>query len=88
MDAKLIVTDSFHVCVFDIIFNKPFICIGNNERGMTRFHSLLDLFGLQHCLFDENQSFEIPKINWGKINLILDQLRKESLFSLEQALNY
>jgi len=55
---------------------------------MTRFHSLLDLFGLQHCLFDENQSFEIPKINWGKINLILDQLRKESLFSLEQALNY
>ena len=88
MDAKLIVTDSFHVCVFAIIFNKPFICIGNNERGMTRFHSLLDLFGLQHCLFDENQSFEIPKINWGKINLILDQLRKESLFSLEQALNY
>lgn len=88
MDAKLIVTDSFHACVFAIIFNKPFICIGNNERGMTRFHSLLDLFGLQHCLFNEKQPFEIPKINWEKVNLKLDQLRKESLFCLEQGLNY
>lgn len=88
VDAKLIITDSFHACVFAIIFNKPFICLGNDERGMSRFHSLLDLFGLQHCLLNEKQSFEIPKINWEKVNLKLDQLRKESLFSLEYGLNY
>lgn len=88
VDAKLIITDSFHACVFAIIFNKPFICLGNDERGMSRFHSLLDLFGLQHCLLNEKQSFEISKINWEKVNLKLDQLRKESLFSLEHGLNY
>ena len=87
VDAKLIITDSFHACVFAIIFNKPFICLGNDERGMTRFHSLLDLFGLQHCLLNEKQLFEIPKINWGEVNMKLNQLHKESLLGLEQALN-
>lgn len=87
VDTKLIITDSFHACVFAIIFNKPFICLGNDERGMTRFHSLLDLFGLQHCLLNEKQLFEIPKINWGEVNMKLNQLHKESLLGLEQALN-
>ena len=86
VDAKLIITDSFHACVFAIIFNKPFICIGNNERGMTRFNSLLDLFGLQHCLLNENQSFEIPKINWEKVNIKLEELRKQSLACIKHAL--
>ncbi|MCS2652122.1 polysaccharide pyruvyl transferase family protein [Bacteroides faecis] len=86
MDAKLVVTDSFHACVFAIIFNKPFICIGNNKRGMARFQSLLDLFGLQQCLINIEQLYEIPNINWEKINLKLEKLRKYSLFSLEQAL--
>ena len=86
IDAKLVVTDSFHACVFAIIFNKPFICIGNNKRGMARFQSLLDLFGLQQCLINIEQLYEIPNINWEKINLKLEKLRKYSLFSLEQAL--
>ena len=86
VDAKLIITDSFHACVFAIIFNKPFICIGNNERGMSRFHSLLDLFGLQHCLLNEKQSFEIPRINWEKVNIKLEELRKQSLACIKHAL--
>ena len=44
MDAKIVITDSFHACVFSIIFNKPFICLGNTSRGMDRFYSLLDMF--------------------------------------------
>lgn len=86
IDAKLVVTDSFHACVFAIIFNKPFICIGNNKRGMARFQSLLDLFGLQQCLINIEQLYEIPNINWEKKGMKLEKLRKHSLFSLEQAL--
>jgi hypothetical protein len=86
VDAKLIITDSFHACVFAIIFNKPFICIGNNERGMSRFHSLLDLFGLQHCLLNEKQSFETPDINWVQINVQLKKLRNQSLTCIKQVL--
>lgn len=38
-EAKLIVTDSFHACVFSIILQKPFIVIGNQERGNARIDS-------------------------------------------------
>lgn len=49
-DADFIVTDSFHACVFSIIFEKPFIVYGNPSRGMARFESLLSLFGLENNL--------------------------------------
>lgn len=45
-DAKAVITDSFHGCVFSIIFNKPFIVFGNQGRGMSRFESLLKMTGL------------------------------------------
>lgn len=45
-DAEFVVTDSFHACVFSILFGKPFVVIGNKERGMARFNSLLKNFGL------------------------------------------
>jgi hypothetical protein len=47
MDAEYVVTDSFHGMAFAIIFNKPFLALGNTKRGMTRFSSLVKLFGLQ-----------------------------------------
>ncbi len=86
VDAKLIITDSFHACVFAIIFNKPFICLGNDERGMSRFNSLLDLFGLQHCLLNEKQLFKIPDINWVQINVQLKKRRNQSLACIKQVL--
>ena len=49
-DAEFVVTDSFHGCVFSIIFNKKFVTIGNEERGMSRFKSLLSLLGLERRL--------------------------------------
>lgn len=49
-DAAFVVTDSFHGCVFSVIFNKDFIAIGNAARGMARFKSLLKKFGLEERL--------------------------------------
>jgi len=49
-DAEFIITDSFHGCVFSLIFNKPFIVFGNEKRGNARFHSLLKLFDQEHRL--------------------------------------
>ena len=54
-DAEFIVTDSFHACVFSIIFNKQFIAILNRERGESRFRSLLKLFYL------DNRIIELPQ---------------------------
>ena len=38
-DAEFVITDSFHACVFSILFEKPFIVYGNKNRGMARFNS-------------------------------------------------
>ena len=50
-NADFVFTDSFHACVFSIIFEKPFVSIGNHNRGMDRFNSLSALFRL-----DDNTS--------------------------------
>lgn len=80
-DAEFIITDSFHACVFSIIYNKPFICLGNGSRGMARFESLLSMFGLTQCLQDCRETFEIkePHIDWGSVNDILRSQRDKSL---------
>lgn len=64
MDAKFIITDSFHGTVFSIIFNKPFIVLGNKKRGMARFNSLLGLFGLNDRLvnIDSINNIDINKM--------------------------
>lgn len=54
-NADFIVTDSFHGCVFSIIFRKRFMVILNGERGVDRIYSLLDMFGLNDRLI---RSFE------------------------------
>lgn len=56
-DAEFVVTDSFHACVFSILFGKPFIAIGNKERGLARFHSLLNMFGLTENLITDSSDY-------------------------------
>ncbi len=74
-DSKYVLTDSFHGCVFSIIFNKPFICLGNESRGTARFDSLLATFGLQDRLvthYDKDAILKIMNtpIDWEKVNSI------------------
>lgn len=86
-DAKCVITDSFHACVFSIIFNKPFLCIGNKRRGMARFASLLGMFGLEHCIVSLDAPVVIPVIDWDKVNAILNRERQKSIAFLREALN-
>lgn len=86
-DAEFIVTDSFHACVFSILFNKPFVAIGNVDRGMSRFQSLLGIFGLENRLIDINYSCDsIEDILWKDVNVLLDHNRKKSMIFLSTIL--
>ena len=72
-EAGCIITDSFHGCVFAIIFNKPFVCLGNAARGTARFDSLLGTFGLQERLLTNptaEQAAECMRtpIDWERVN--------------------
>lgn len=74
-DSESLLTDSFHGCVFSIIFNKPFVCLGNANRGSARFDSLLGTFGLQDRLVTNPTPETIQKlintpIDWERVNTI------------------
>lgn len=82
MDAKMTIVDSFHGMVFSIIFNKPFWVIGNAQRGMTRFTSLLKTFHLENRLLDaddlDNTNYYVV-IDWSKVNDIIAKKREVSV---------
>lgn len=81
MDAEMTIVDSFHGMVFSIIFNKPFWVIGNEERGMSRFTSLLKQFQLEDRLLDVNHLDDIDcskPIDWARVNRILEDNQMKS----------
>ena len=45
--ADLVITDSYHGCVFSIIFNRPFVFLGNKGRGNSRIESLFEMLGIK-----------------------------------------
>lgn len=86
-DAEFVVTDSFHACVFSILFKKQFIVVGNKERGMSRFNSLLELFGLENRLVDTGMSTEnLKDIDYDVVYTKLNLLKKKSFSFLEKYL--
>lgn len=89
MDAKMTIVDSFHGMVFSIIFNKPFWVIGNVKRGMSRFTSFLDQFGLEERLVDISSIDKVnlfAPIDWNRVNEIRTQKKQDSLSILFKAL--
>ena len=82
IDAEMTIVDSFHGMVFSIIFNKSFWVIGNADRGMARFTSLLKLFHLEDRLLDANRLKDVDidrPIDWTSVNAILEQNRNECI---------
>lgn len=80
-DAKFVITDSFHACVFSILFHKPFIVYGNKGRGLARFQSLLSMFGLNDRLITSANDFKrnrMNEIDWVKIDTDLEKYKNIS----------
>ena len=89
-DSAFVLTDSFHACVFSILFNKPFIAYGNARRGLARFESLLSIFGLKSRLISE-PSQATPElinstINWQEVNCKVAERRAASMHFLSDSL--
>ncbi|MFA0332451.1 polysaccharide pyruvyl transferase family protein [Vibrio cyclitrophicus] len=85
--SEHVITDSFHGCVFCIIFNKPFHCFVNEERGADRFYSLLGLFGLENRVIrGDLDSIADSEIDWIQVNAKLKLLQQESKVFLDSNL--
>lgn len=84
--ADFVVTDSFHGTAFSLIFNKQFVVIGNTERGMARFTSLLKQFGLTNRLSVDMLPDVTRTIDYQSINKILNDRRIEGINFLRNSL--
>lgn len=86
-DAEFVITDSFHACVFAILFEKQFVVIGNKKRGMSRFISLLSLFGLENRLIAENSNVSaVDYIDFTLLRNRLAELKEKAMSFLYKSL--
>lgn len=90
LNADKVVIDSFHGMVFSILFNKQFVVLGNEKRGMARFQSLLEALGISDRLISGDlssaDSLFDKKIDYSSVNYRLSHLRQDSLALLLKSL--
>lgn len=83
-NAKYVITDSFHGTAFSIIFNKPFLSIGNYGRGFERFIDLLSRLDLMDRLVDPraipHDKKYLKPIDYTDVNEII---KRESRYTIE-----
>lgn len=93
-NAKYVITDSFHCCVFCLLFHRNFLLLKNKSvlsEMNERFVSLLDVVGLRSRLVDDLNS-EMAKrilnerIDWDKVDCALEDFRMNSFRWLKNAL--
>lgn len=88
--SALVVADSFHATVFAILLNRPFIVLANQERGLSRLQSLLDMTGLENRLIIRPEQITPilleEDIDWASANARLAELRQASMEFLINAL--
>lgn len=89
-DADFVITNSFHGTVFSIIFNKPFLVLPNEKRGLARIQSLLSIFKLENRLIYDMSDMGNrcrAEVNWCTVNQILETERAKSIGFLGKHLN-
>lgn len=84
-------TDSCHGASFAIIYEKPFLCVQNEERGLSRFESLGKVFGLRdrfvtNPLAVETREDLLESPDYGQVGRILEEERARSLAWLSETL--
>ena len=85
-DAEFVLTDSYHACVFSILFHKPFAVLINRHRGLSRIESLLSPLGLMdRCISDPSKQLD-SVIDWSRVDDILARRRQKSMGFLKESL--
>lgn len=87
-NAKMVVTDSFHSCVFSIMFSTPFVVFKRDDKKLKSMHSrietLLNTFGIQDRIFEDEITEKMAKIDdYENVHKILKEKRKECLEHFE-----
>ena len=90
-NCSYLFTDSCHGASFAIINEKPFVCVENQDRGISRFESLGNVFGLRDRFVTEplmiREREELLKApDYAAVNRILEREKARSLAWLSETL--
>lgn len=86
--SRAVITDSFHGMVLAVLFEKPFVVIGNSKRGLARFESLGRTLGLESQLAPPGcrvESVDLD-VDWDRVRERLALMRFTSWGFLRNAL--
>ena len=91
-NAFIVCTDSFHACVFGMIYNKPFIVFDRVQDNIKNTNSRIDTFLKKFSLEDrryngKNITKENLEHDYTEAYQILEEERKKSDAFLKNALN-
>ena len=88
--AKLVLTDSFHACVFSFLFGKPFVVYareGEYNNMMSRMDTLLKKFGLERKYVDNGLPNDILECNYQHGYEVLASERQKVINYLKKAMH-
>ena len=90
-NAELIVTDSFHSCVFAMLYERPFIVAERKEKNLqsmgSRIDTLLRKFQLENRRYIEGDIEDKLHVNYSHVNEILVHERDASTSYLKKWLD-
>lgn len=91
-NAFLICTDSFHSCVFAMLFNRPFVIFERKEPGFENMYSRLDTllskFELKNRKFEGKIKKENLEHDYSNAYKILEKERKKADDFISNAIGY
>lgn len=88
LNAKMVITDSFHAASFSIIFNK-LLYIGLKEGDIaylnTRIDNMVSIFGIQKAIITTDMAEN--NIDYNSVNSILEAERIKGYMALKEIIN-
>lgn len=87
--ASLVCTDSFHSCVFALLYNTPFIVFERDDNNLSmnsRVDSLLKLFELENRRFKINLNSDMLTCDFSRANELLAIEKNKSIKYLKSSL--
>ena len=86
--AEYILTNSFHACVFSVIFHKRFLVFERFDLDMgSRIDTLLKNFSLENCRYVENYDVQNVEIDYEQVEKKLRVAQEKSWSFLKRALS-
>lgn len=86
-NAKYVISNSFHACVFSILYKKQFFMV-QVDGSQSRLTTLFDTLGIDgRCLSSDNIENAIP-IDYNEVLKKLSEKKVESWRYLKKALDY